>query len=109
AVVATFFRTGPPEETYVAWKNASDATIWYSSSTDGIAWSTPKQIQGKGGWQAETDQGPSLAFGSDEALYVAWKGKNSGTDRIWYSTTLDGVNWTDQAPVPGANTAYAPS
>jgi hypothetical protein len=97
---------------YLAWKVAGKETILYSHSTDGgISWAKPAPIQGPGSspkWAAETDRGPSLTFGADGNLYAAWKGKGTNT-QIWYSTSPDGVTWKDQATIPGASTASAPS
>jgi hypothetical protein len=110
AVVNTYWGSDTAA-VYVAWKNESTAktspnTIWYSHSTDSVSWSAPAQIKGKG-WAAEADLGPSFALEGDGILYAAWKDK--GTDQIWYSTTKDGKSWTEQATVPGAKTASAPS
>jgi hypothetical protein len=119
--VALTFGNADLSQVYVAWKNPDDAkknpaTIWYSYSADNIHWSAPAQIKGKDSkgndWAAETDEGPSLALENDQPpgpffLVAAWKGK-VGND-IWYSKTSNGVHWTDQATVPDAKTASAPS
>ena len=115
AVVLTDFGGLPNSKVYVAWRNASPSvaanTVWYSSSTDNIHWSTPLQIRGSG-WQAFTDHGPALVLSEQfsepqDLLYAAWKGE--GAPQIWYSSTKDGVTWTEPQTVPGAATTNKPA
>jgi len=112
AVVVTDFADGVPDsKVFVAWKKAFSNTIWYSSSTDNIHWSSPLQIKGSG-WQALTDHGPALVLAEaftepGELLYAAWKG--DGGNQIWYSSSKDGVTWSDQQTVPDAYTGFKPS
>jgi hypothetical protein len=114
-VVLTDFGGLPNSKVFLAWRNASPSvaanTVWYSSSTDNIHWSTPLQIRGSG-WQAFTDHGPALVLSEacdepQELLYAAWKGE--GATQIWYSSTKDGVNWTEPKTVPGAATGTKPA
>jgi hypothetical protein len=115
AVVLTDFGGLPNSRVFVAWRNASKSvaanTIWYSSSTDNIHWSTPLQIRGSS-WQAFTDHGPALVLSEafsepQELLYAAWKGE--GANQIWYSSSKDGVTWSDPQTVPGAATTNKPA
>jgi hypothetical protein len=109
-------------QTCVAWKNKSDATIWFSTSGDNVHWNKPGQIKGSG-WSAETEQGPALAVGMgpenlqaplgsppvQNTLYAAWTGKSS--KGVWYSQ-WDGKKWSQQAnvgPVSLNPTRYAAS
>jgi hypothetical protein len=101
----------------LAWKQAEPSQqIMVSTSSDGINWSTPDPIPA-----AETDKSPSLTIGispevgpTDPLLYAAWKGKKTGTDKIYYSTWYNPQSttpeWQPQLTVPyGATTDSAPA
>jgi hypothetical protein len=65
-------------------------------------WSNQRLVQGRA-----TDCGPALcAAGND--LAMAWKGAD-GDSTIWFSSSSDGVNWTEQQPVPLAGTTDSPA
>lgn len=65
-------------------------------------WTPQKRIEGRG-----TDTGPALC-GFMEGLMMTWKG-HGDDNQIWFSTSADGIRWTDQAAVPTAYTSDQPA
>lgn len=67
-----------------------------------FGWSSQSRVNGIG-----TDQSPALcACGG--TLVMAWRGIGDD-DRIWVSSSTDGINWTPQHIVPGAASTDGPT
>ena len=89
---------GSPGQLYAAWMGSNgDERLWYSSTADGANWATQQLIWDRN-IQFLSSVGPSLAAYNGQ-LYAAWKG-SSGDERLWYSSTADGANWTPQFQLP---------
>ncbi len=69
---------------------------WFSS------WSA--QVQAPSG---STSTSPALAA-FDGKLYVAWKGKDTD-QRLFVSSSADGVNWSAQVQAPSGSTSTSPA
>ena len=91
---------------YAAWRGISgsppDQTMYWSSTLDGVTWTTQRQGIGGG-----SSQGPQLAVFKDQ-LYAAWRGANND-QTMWWSSTRDGVTWTTQRQGIGGGSSQGPS
>ena len=81
------------------WFSGSDGTkfrILYSTSTDGIVWSTPVLVMDKGTCSYNTvfSYFPSVIKESDTSYKMWFTGKDGTNDRILYSTSTDGIVWS---------------
>jgi hypothetical protein len=104
---------GDNPQLYLAWKNASDNTIWWAVYNSGSGnWSMPVQVfigTGDAKAPALTSAGPALGafILSDFRLGLAWQGVSD--NMVWYSV-YDGNSWSPQVPVSAATAnAGAPS
>jgi hypothetical protein len=76
---------------YMAWKGIQgDQRLFWSSTSKTAAWGGWESPRFKGAFN--TDQGPALAAHAGK-LYMAWKGIQ-GDQRIYWSSTYDGINWS---------------
>jgi hypothetical protein len=78
---------------YLAWKGASDNTIWFIAyDFNDSSWGTQQQVVVKGAADPpKTDRAPALASAGN-TLCMAWKGESIGD--IWWAK-CDGQTWVD--------------
>lgn len=73
-------------------------TIQSRSSSDGINWSEAQSLYAGG----RSAVNPQLIANSDGSFFAVWEGDKSDLDRdnvIWWSSTSDGLNWSDSVPL----------
>ena len=94
---------------YAAWKGMdSDQRLFVSSSADGVNWSAQLQLQApSGSGHGHTSASPALAAFNGK-LYAAWKGKDTD-QRLFVSSSADGVNWSAQVQAPSGSTSTSPA
>jgi hypothetical protein len=87
---------------YVAWKVNGSENIDYSTSTDGINWTTPRAVSGTyqhRAWKAQTQGVPAIMVDNNTGnIWVAWT--DPTTSDLFYST-YNGVAWSYQQVVSG--------
>jgi hypothetical protein len=87
---------------YVAWKVNGNENVDYSTSTDGITWTTPRSVGGTyqhKAWKAQTLGVPAITVDNNTGyVWVAWT--DPTTSDLFYST-YNGVSWTYQQDVSG--------
>ncbi len=88
---------------YTGTDAAGDENIGYATSTDGASWTkhgAAPVLAAGGGWESNLVFKPSVVF--DGVQYDMWYvGEDaSGTDRIGYATSPDGITWTKHTGNP---------
>jgi hypothetical protein len=87
--------------TYKMWSSGKDNDdayrILYSTSSDGITWSTPQLVMDIGtepnGYNSRRSMAPSVI--KDGSTYKMWfTGQTASNYRILYSTSSDGITWS---------------
>ncbi|EWM14737.1 sialidase family protein [Kutzneria sp. 744] len=86
---------------YQAWRGATGNTINVASTFDGVHWSPTATVPGG------ASDSPALAVFNGR-LRLAWKGV-PGDNRLFYSSSADGVNWTTFSPPIAGTTSGSPT
>jgi hypothetical protein len=72
--------------------------LWATRSTDGLLWSTPRQITNNG----DENLFPTLLQTDDGVFHLCWNRfsiASGGTQHIYYARSFDGLNWNAAAQV----------
>ena len=77
---------------YLFYSGNTDEGIWYTSTTDGVAWRPLQAIKNKiSGMGVQEGSSPNAVV-LGNTLYLFYTG--IGGDGIWYTTTTNGQSWT---------------
>lgn len=88
---------------YLAFTSPSDNTVYYSTSSDGVSWSSPTSIG------ASAEGGPALAS-LDDTLYLVYRTSDQNNSSAVYmcTSTNAGTGWS-QSTDTGASASSAPA
>jgi len=84
---------------YVVWEGNDTNGNWdifVSTSTNGIDWSKPVQINtADPPDKASAQTSPAIAIDGNNKAYVAWEDERAGNKDIWVATSTGGTTWSN--------------
>jgi LPXTG-motif cell wall-anchored protein len=88
------------------WEGDVDAStstdvIWFSTSSDGLSWSSPP-LALSSSISGEDADDPQLTVGANGLITVVWEYNNGTDDIIQSRSTLDGITWTPVFDLTGS-------
>jgi YVTN family beta-propeller protein len=94
---------------YAVWTDMTSGDELFYSSFNGSTWARAEQVAWTGASAGSADSSAAPALATDGAsLILAWKGKETGTADVWYSS-FNGSAWAPQERLSFAVTTVGPA